>query len=104
MLATAKDDTPAVRQVNLGIKHYSDTDGEGGNFACTVIFSILKALAEEVCVRANQRCVLGMAMMVREETRRLEQTMCRRIDVICRFFVDTVRRYMSARVFDYKQL
>lgn len=35
MLATAKDDTPAVRQVNLGIKHYSDTDGEGGNFACT---------------------------------------------------------------------
>lgn len=31
-------------------------------------------------------------MMVREETRRLEQTMCRRIDVICRFFVDTVRR------------
>lgn len=44
-------------------------------------------------------------MMVREETRRLEQTcMCRRIDVICRFFVDTVRRYMSARVFDCKQL
>lgn len=35
MLATAKDDTPAVRQVNLGIKHCSDTDGEGGNFACT---------------------------------------------------------------------
>lgn len=35
MLATAKDDTPAVRQVNQGIKHYSDTDGEGGNFACT---------------------------------------------------------------------
>lgn len=43
-------------------------------------------------------------MMVREETRRLEQTMCRRIDVICRFFVDKVRRYMSARVFDCKQL
>lgn len=34
MLATAKDDTPAVRQVNH-IKHYSDTDGEEGNFACT---------------------------------------------------------------------
>lgn len=24
-----------MRQVNQGIKHYSDTDGEGGNFACT---------------------------------------------------------------------
>lgn len=35
MLATAKDDTAAVQQVNQGIKHYSDTDGEGGNFACT---------------------------------------------------------------------
>lgn len=34
MLATAKD-TPAVQQVNQGIKHYSNTDGEGGNFACT---------------------------------------------------------------------
>lgn len=34
MLATAKD-TPAVQQVNQGIKHYSNIDGEGGNFACT---------------------------------------------------------------------
>lgn len=34
MLATTKDDTSAVRQVNH-MKHCSDTDGEGGNFACT---------------------------------------------------------------------